>query len=33
MVSETIYNPDDLLYGICEMCGEESDEIDPATGW
>lgn len=33
MVYETTYSTDDLLYGICEMCGEESNEIDPDTGW
>ena len=33
MVSETIYNTDDLAYGVCEKCGEESSEIDPCTGW
>lgn len=29
MIEERNYNTDDLLYGICEMCGEESNEIDP----
>ena len=33
MVSETIYNAGDLIYGVCERCGEESNEIDPNTGW
>lgn len=33
MIEERNYNSDDLLYGICEMCGEESDEIDSDTGW
>ena len=33
MIEERNYNADDLLYGICEMCGEESNEIDPKTGW
>lgn len=32
MVSETIYNAEDLMYGICEICGIESSEIDPITG-
>ena len=33
MEFETIYNSDDLIYGVCERCGEESHEIDPDTGW
>lgn len=33
MVSETIYNVEDLMHGVCEYCGEESNEIDPVTGW
>jgi hypothetical protein len=33
MIIETTYRPYDLIYGICEHCGEESSEIDPTTGW
>lgn len=27
MITETIYTPSDLHHGVCEWCGEESDEI------
>lgn len=27
MITETIYTPADLHHGVCEWCGEESDEI------
>ena len=27
MIEERIYNQCDLHHGICESCGEESDEI------
>lgn len=33
MIEERNYNTDDLLHGVCEMCGEESNEIDPELGW
>jgi len=33
MIEERNYNTEDLMHGICECCGEESDEIDPDTGW
>ena len=33
MIIETTYNQYDLMYGVCEHCGEESSEIDPTTGW
>lgn len=32
MIVETTYSSHDLMYGICESCGEESSEIDPTTG-
>lgn len=32
MIIETTYSQFDLVYGICESCGEESSEIDPRTG-
>lgn len=32
MICETIYGEGDLMHGICECCGEESDEIDVNTG-
>ena len=31
MITETVY--DNLIYGVCERCGEESNEIDPNSGW
>lgn len=33
MIIETTYNKNDLIYGICAHCSEESSEIDPITGW
>lgn len=27
MIRETIYTRDDLKHGVCNLCGEESDEI------
>ena len=33
MIIETTYGIDDLRHGICERCGEESNEIDTRTGW
>lgn len=33
MIVRRNYNPYDLLHGICERCREESDEIDPDSGW
>lgn len=27
MIIETIYSPSELHHGVCEWCGEESDEI------
>lgn len=33
MIIETTYNQNDLTYGICVHCSEESSEIDPTTGW
>ena len=33
MIIETTYEPYDLMHGVCEMCGEESSEIDSNTGW
>ena len=33
MIIETTYNQYDLMYGVCELCGKESSEIDPTTGW
>lgn len=32
MIEEVTYYPEDLMYGVCECCGEESDEIDINTG-
>lgn len=32
MIEERNYNTEDLMHGICECCGEESDKIDPDTG-
>ena len=32
MICETIYGESNLMHGICECCGEESDEIDINTG-
>lgn len=32
MITETYYDKNYLIHGICESCGEESDEIDPDTG-
>ena len=32
MITETYYDKDYLMHGICESCGEESNEIDPDTG-
>ena len=32
MIIEKTYGSHDLVYGICERCGEESSEIDPRTG-
>jgi hypothetical protein len=32
MIEERNYNINDLMCGVCEMCGEESNEIDPETG-
>lgn len=32
MITETYYDVDKLMHGICESCGEESDEIDPNSG-
>lgn len=31
MIIETTYS--DLVHGVCEHCGCETDEIDPTTGW
>ena len=28
MITETYYDKDYLMHGICESCGEESDEIE-----
>lgn len=33
MIIETTYNQYDLVYGVCEHCGCETDKIDPTTGW
>lgn len=27
MITETIYTPEDLHHGVCDWCGEESDEL------
>lgn len=27
MIIETTYTPSDLRHGVCDLCGEESDEI------
>lgn len=32
MITETTYYPDDLRYGICRCCEEESDEILKGDG-
>lgn len=32
MITETCYDVDNLIHGICESCGEESNEIDPNSG-
>ena len=32
MITETYYDKNYLIHGICESCGEESNEIDPDTG-
>ena len=31
MIIETTYS--DLIHGVCERCGCETDEIDPNSGW
>ena len=32
MITETFYDKNYLIHGICESCGEESDEIDTDSG-
>lgn len=27
MIQETIFTPEDFKHGVCNLCGEESDEI------
>ena len=31
MIKETTYS--NLIHGVCERCGCETDEIDPNSGW
>lgn len=32
MITETTYAPEDLKYGVCRCCDEESDEILKGDG-
>lgn len=32
MIEETIYDISELTHGVCESCGEESDEILKGDG-